>query len=137
MPPQKSYIGCTNSLNILSKSQLLRPNRGSISNIFTESAHWAASVSKSQCPSVCVCLFVPLLASYYSHLQRSTVQSTKIFIREKLRRDIGLRFWLQNSHTKKRHSLLMDLGHDQQQHPIVHSWGVSRGRVRGCGCLHQ
>ena len=32
------------------------------------------------------------------------------------------------------HSLLMDLGHNQQQHPTVHSGGVSRGRVRGCGC---
>ena len=33
-----------------------------------------------------------------------------------------------------RHSLLMDLGHNQQHNPIVHSGGVSRGRVRGCGC---
>ena len=26
------------------------------------------------------------------------------------------------------------LGHNQQQRPTVHSVGVSRGRVRGCGC---
>ena len=32
------------------------------------------------------------------------------------------------------HPLMMDLGHDQQQHPTVHSGGVSRGRVRCCGC---
>ena len=31
-----------------------------------------------------------------------------------------------------RHSLLMDLGYDQQQHPTAHSGGVSRRRVRGC-----
>ena len=29
---------------------------------------------------------------------------------------------------------LMDLGHNQQRHPTVHTVGVSRGRVRGCGC---
>ena len=38
------------------------------------------------------------------------------------RKKIGLRNWL-----------LMDLGHDQQQHPTVHSGGVSRGMVRGGG----
>ena len=27
----------------------------------------------------------------------------------------------------------MDLGHDQQRHPTVHSKGISRGRVRGFG----
>ena len=32
------------------------------------------------------------------------------------------------------HALLMDLDQDQQQHPAVHYGGVSRGRVRGCGC---
>ena len=26
----------------------------------------------------------------------------------------------------------MDLGHDQQQHPTVHTGGNSRGRVSGC-----
>ena len=31
--------------------------------------------------------------------------------------------------------LLMDLGQDKQQHPAMHSGGVSSGRVRGCGCL--
>ena len=49
--------------------------------IFTESAHWSNSVSKSQ-------------TSYYSHLQRSKVQWThwKRFLREKVWKDIGLRF---------------------------------------------
>ena len=32
------------------------------------------------------------------------------------------------------HSLLMDLHHNQQQHPAVHSWEAIRGRVPGCGC---
>ena len=31
-------------------------------------------------------------------------------------------------------SLLMDLGQDQQQHPTVHSVGIIRGMIRGCGC---
>ena len=31
--------------------------------------------------------------------------------------------------------LIVDgLGQDQQLHPAVHTGGVSRGRVRGCGC---
>ena len=34
------------------------------------------------------------------------------------------------------HSLLMDLGQDQQQYFPVHSGGVSRGRVRGCDYPH-
>ena len=27
----------------------------------------------------------------------------------------------------------MDIGHNQQEHPTVHSGGVSRGSIRGCG----
>ena len=30
----------------------------------------------------------------------------------------------------------MGLGQDQHLHPAVHSGGVSRGRVRVCGCFH-
>ena len=55
------------------------------------------------------------------------------------RKDIGVRFcdfgseMVTNRRTKKKsfvvslhHSLLMDLGHNQQQHPAVHSGGVIR-----------
>ena len=31
-------------------------------------------------------------------------------------------------------SLLIGLGQDQPQHPAVHSGGISKGRVHGCGC---
>ena len=33
-----------------------------------------------------------------------------------------------------RNSLLIGLGQDQQQHPVVHNGGVSTGRICGCGC---
>ena len=68
------------------------------------------------------------------------------FVREQFRKNIGFRvidfgsamlnirrmeqkgnFWV------LLHSLLMDLGQDQQKHPAVHSGGVSRRRVHSCG----
>ena len=66
---------------------------------------------------------------------------------EKLRNYIGLRFsyfgseMVKNNCAEKvfvglRHLLLMDLCHKQQQHPTVHSGGVSRGKVCGYGCWH-
>ena len=33
-------------------------------------------------------------------------------------------------------SLLIGIGQDQQQHPAVHTGGVSRGRVCACGWWH-
>ena len=44
--------------------------------------------------------------------------------KKKTKKDL---FGLQNS-------LLIGLGQDQQQHPAVYTGGVSRGRVRDCGC---
>ena len=78
-------------------------------------------------------------------VQKSNRPIAKRYPTEKFKRDIGLRFTNFGSDMVKnrranfylfglRHSLLMDLGHTQQQHPTVHSEGVSRGRVPGCGC---
>ena len=51
----------------------------------------------------------------------------------------NLRFWLQSGQkSQKKNSFynlfLMGLGQDQQKHTTVHTGGVSRGRVHGCGC---
>ena len=53
-----------------------------------------------------------------------------------------LQFWLRRGPKLSsgflglHNSLLMCLGQDQQQDPAVHTGGVSRERVHGCGCLH-
>ena len=63
-----------------------------------------------------------------------------------LEKDVDLRFnnfsseRVQNSRANFiyfyfRHTLLMDLGNNQQQHLTLYSGGDSRGRLRGCGCL--
>ena len=93
---------------------------------------------------LCVCVSVPLFALKKSCLITLIYKCCKSnlfakrFLRKKFRKDIGLRFsncgseMVKNGHAKKsfffglRHSLLMDLGHNQQQHPTVHSGGVSR-----------
>ena len=43
--------------------------------------------------------------------------------------------WLRKGQNHR--SLLVDLCHDQQQHPTVDRGVVSRGRVRACGCWRQ
>ena len=49
-----------------------------------------------------------------------------------------LHFWLSllmdHTHSMRVRCPKMDLGKDQQHHPTVHSGGVRRRRVRGCGC---
>ena len=72
---------------------------------------------------------------------------TKRFLWENFAMDIGVRIkkkWLRNG--KKIplgiesgflglcNSLLLGLGQDWEKHPAAHTGGVSRGRVRGCGC---
>ena len=89
--------------------------------------------------------------SYLSHLQRWKVKSInyKKIPQEKFLKNINLRLSNFGSEIKERrkkirtgkslilglcHSLLMDLGQDQQQQSTAHSGGVSSGRVCGCGC---
>ena len=63
--------------------------------IFSESAHWADSVSKSRCLSVCLCVYVsvPLFAVLLNILLFPSNQPiAKRFFSEKLRKGIGLRF---------------------------------------------
>ena len=77
--------------------------------------------------------------SWDSHLQGSKVQ---YFVGKKLRKNIGIRLiylgskMVKNCRAEKISffgGTPKNLGQDQQQHPIMNSWGVSRGRVRGCG----
>ena len=85
--------------------------------------------------SVPLFTFVKRLNTPVYKCRKSNRSIANRFLREKVEKDIGLRFrdfgleMVQNHH-----SLLMDLGHNQHQHPTVHSGGVSRGRVHGCGC---
>ena len=109
--------------------------------IFTELSHWADSVSKSRCLYVVCRLFVPFcfLTSYYSHSQKLKVQSTNSGGRTivwdlTIFAPLWSRIAAEIFFFSLCHSLLMDIGHNQQQHTTVHSGEVRRGRVRGCGC---
>ena len=85
-----------------------------------------------------------VLTSYYTHLQRWKVKwiNYKKIPQGKMLKGQGfqnLRFgseMVENHHTwflGLCNSLLTGLGQDQNQYPAVHTEGVSRGRVRGCG----
>ena len=107
---------------------------------FTESA---SLVSKLLCLSVCVSVCAALLFAFlknilllpFKKVKSPVYQLQKRFLREKLRKDIGLRFsnfcseMVKNCHAPKEffldlgHSLLMD--QDKQQHPIVDNGGGS------------
>ena len=74
--------------------------------------------------------------------QKSNWPSATRFLREKLKKKISLRLSNFGSKMVKNYhldvfffflfSLLMDQGHDQQQHPTVHGEGMSRRTVQGC-----
>ena len=97
----------------------------------------AGTFTCNVCLLCVVPFFVFFLTSYYSSLQRSKVKLTsrKKCIKENLRNDISLRFCnFCSEKVKKRHtifvvvvglghSLLMDLGHNQQQPSTLHSRG--------------
>ena len=82
--------------------------------------------------------FFNLLLLPFNKDQKSYWSFTNRFLREKLWNDIGLRFWnlaLKWWLLPRRffiiffglcHSLLMDIGKDQQQHPSVHSGRLSK-----------
>ena len=128
---------------------LFPPSCLNILQIFTESAHWADSVSKWRCPSVYLChfflhffnvLLLPFtnVAGRISQLQKDSLGNNYKWT---LVSDLTIlaQKWPKIAAWKKVlfglcHSLFMDLGQDQHQHPTVHSGGVSRERVRGCGC---
>ena len=93
------------------------------------------SVYVSVCATFCV-IKTHLITLIYKGC-KSIWSITKIFLREKFKKATALRFCNFGSEMVDnrralffggvlRHSLFMDLGHNQQQHPIVHSWGVSR-----------
>ena len=89
--------------------------------------------------------FLRLITPIYKYWKSNRSIANR-FLREKLRKDNGFRFNNFGSEMVRNfcaifflifglyHTLLIDLGHDQQQHPAVYSGGVSRGMVRGCGC---
>ena len=96
---------------------------------------------------LCFCVFFKPLISPIYKCYRSNWSIAKRFVWEKFWKDIGLRFrnfgseMVKNHNLKNclflshRHSLLMDLGQDQQQHPTVHSGGFSRYPFRS-PCAH-
>ena len=90
----------------------------SSNKIFTESAHWADSVSKSRCPCVmCAtfCGFFTCLITPIYKDRKSNRPMAKRFLRKNFRNYIGLRFsifgseMVKNCHVKKKKVLHLSL----------------------------
>ena len=93
-----------------------------IGKILDDGFHWVSgpiqSLSRNVGMSVCCatfCVFLKCITSPIYKCCKSNRSIEKRFLWEKLRKEIGLR-----------HSLLMDVGHNQQQHHNVNSGGVVR-----------
>ena len=95
--------------------------------IFTESALWANSFSKSRCPNVvCVCHRGKLAPRWTGDFRSRSVSLILAYLHSQVfcRFDDILRF------EEKTSSVFWIFANQ----PTVHDGGVSRGRVWGCGC---